>query len=199
MHAVHLGIALEAGGYQHGVVGLAIVGQLLLVGADQQLMNKQVLAGQLVDDAEFLGILAVGACHTVKNKHLTALQIRSNLALDGVELFAADGAVHLAPGDLVVYALGVNDELIVRRTAGVLAGGHHQCAGVAQSAFAAAQGSLNQLCRGEIAIDCFGADNAHFFNAVSFHWYTSRLYYEEFYIGSYPYNSRLFYIKQRLV
>ena len=64
---------------------------------------------------------------------------------------------------------GVNDELVVGGTAGVLTGGDDQSARVAQGAFAAAQGCFRQLCRGEISIDRFGTDDAQLFDAIGFH------------------------------
>lgn len=64
---------------------------------------------------------------------------------------------------------GVNDELVVRGTAGVLTGGDDQSARVAQGAFAAAQGCFGQLCRSEIVINRFGADDAQLFDAIGFH------------------------------
>ena len=173
VHAVHLRVALEAGGHQHGVIGLAVSSQLLGVGADEQLMDEHILAGQLVHNAELLGVLLICTGKAVKNEHLAALQVCSDLALDGVELLAADGAVHLAPGDVVVHALGVHNKFVVRRAAGVLAGGHHQCAGVAQGALAAAQGVLSELCRGQVAVNSLGADDAQLFDAIGFHTLTT--------------------------
>ena len=173
VHAVHLRVALEAGGHQHGVVRLAVSRQLLGGGADEQLMDEHILAGQLVHNAELLGVLLVCTGEAIKNEHLAALQVRSNLALDGVELLAADGAVHLAPGDVVVYALGVHNKFVVRRAAGVLAGGHHQRAGVAQGALAAAQGVLGELCGGQVAVNSLGADDAQLFDAIGFHTLTT--------------------------
>ena len=52
--AIDLRDALEAGGGHDGVVRREAF-QLLRRGPAQQLMNEQVLAGQLVDDAEGLG------------------------------------------------------------------------------------------------------------------------------------------------
>ena len=132
-------------------------------------MDEQVLAGQLVDDAELLGVAGICAGVAVKDEDLAALQVGGHFALDGVELLAADGAVDLAPGDLVVNAFGIHDELVVGRAAGVLAGGHHQGAGVAQAALAAAQCSFNQLCRGQVAVHGLGANDAVLFNAIRFH------------------------------
>ena len=49
-------------------------------------MDKEILAGQLVDDAEGLGVLGIGAGKAVKDKDLLALQIGDDLGADGIEL-----------------------------------------------------------------------------------------------------------------
>ena len=64
---------------------------------------------------------------------------------------------------------GIDDELVVRRAAGVLAGGDDERAGVAQLALAAAQGSLGELCGTEVAVNRFGGENAQLFEAIGFH------------------------------
>ena len=167
--AVHHGIALEAGGAEDGVVRLAVGGKLFRGRADEKLMDEEILRSKLVDDAELLGMCGIGACEAVENEDLTALQVSAELALDGVEFLLGDGAVDLAPGDVVMDGGGVNDELVVRRAAGVLAGGDDERAGVAQLALAAAQGSFGELCGTEVAVNRFGGENAQLFKAVSFH------------------------------
>ena len=169
VHAVHNGIALEAGRAQDGVIRLAVSGQLLGGGTDEQLMDEHVLGGQLVHHTEFLGVLLVGAGETVKNEHFAALQVGGHLALDGVKLLAGDGTVDLAPGDLIVNALGVHNEFVVGRTTGVLAGGDHQRAGIAQGALAATQRGLGQLGRGQVAVHGLGADDTELLDAISLH------------------------------
>ena len=82
--AVALGDALEAGGRDDHVVFLE-GGQLLGGGTAQQLMDEQVLAGQLVDDAEALGILGISAGKAVEDVHFLVLQIGDHLVVDAVE------------------------------------------------------------------------------------------------------------------
>ena len=76
-------------------------------------MDEQVLAGQLVDDAEGLGVLGIGAGKAVKDKDLLALQIGDDLGADGIELGLLDRTVHLAPGDVVMDGRGVHDKLVI--------------------------------------------------------------------------------------
>ena len=167
--AVNSGVALEAGGAEDGVVRFAVGGELFRGRADEELVDEEVLRGKLVDDAELLGVRGVGAGKAVEDEDLTALQISAELALDGVKALLGDGTVDLAPRDVVVDGGGVDDELVVRRAAGVLAGGDDERAGVAQLALAAAQGSFGELCGAEVAVDRLGGKNAQLFEAVSFH------------------------------
>ena len=157
--AVDLGDALEAGGGDDGEVGLE-VHQIGLGGTAQELVNEQVLAGQLVDDAEALHILLVRAGEAVKDEDLAVLQIGDNLAVDGVVGGLVDGAVDLAPGDLVMHGGGIDDELVVGATAGVLAGLDHQRAGVAQRSLSAGERLLRQGCDGQVAVDFLGGGDA---------------------------------------
>ena len=165
---VPLGHALKAGGGDDGEVG-DIALQLLLGGPQQQLVDKQVLRGQLVDDAEGLGILGIGTGITVEDEDLPVLQIGHHLLIQGIKDLLGGGHIHLAPGDVVVHALGVNNKLVVGGAAGILSGGHAQRAGGAQLALAAAQGLLHQVGGGEVAVDSAGIDDPERFQTISFH------------------------------
>ena len=166
--AVDLGDALEAGAGDDGEVFLE-VGQLLSRGAAQQVVDEQSLGGQLADHAEALHILGVGACEAVEDEDFLVLQISDDLGIDGVEALLGDGLVDGTPGDLVVHAGGIDDELILGGAAGVLAGLDDQSAGVGEGALAAAKRMLGQGCGCQIAIDSAGVDDAQFFDAVGFH------------------------------
>ena len=166
--AVDLRDALEAGGGDDGVILVEVL-ELFRRGTAQQLVDEQVLAGQLVDDAESLGILGICAGKAVENEDLLALQVGDDLGADGVEARLLYGAVHLAPCDLIMDGRGVHNEFIVGTATRILAGLDHQRAGVGQRTLAAAQGVLGQLCRGQVAIDRRGVDDAQLFQSVSFH------------------------------
>ena len=132
MDAVYGGIAVEAGGGNDRIVGLPVSRQLFRGRPDQQVTDEQVLGGQFIDHAELLGILGIGAGKAVKNKDLSALEVSANLRQNGIETLLGDGAVHLAPGDVVMNGRGVDNKLVVRGAARVLAGGNDQRAGIAQ-------------------------------------------------------------------
>ena len=169
MHAVDFRIALESGSCDNGVVRFAVVFQFFCGRTDEQLMDEEVLRRHFVDDAELLGVLGIGTCKTVKDEHFAALEVSAELALDGVKLFLGDRTVHLAPCDVIMDSGGVDDELVVRRTAGVLAGRDDQRAGVAQLAFAAAESSFGELRGGEVAVNGLGGDDAQLFQTIGFH------------------------------
>ena len=161
VHAVNLGDALEAGGRKNGVVGNVAV-KLLLGGADEKLVDEEILAGQLVYDAEALGVLRVRAGEAVEYEQLLILEISKDLGLDGVELRLLDGNVYLAPCDLIVHGGGIDDELVVRAAAGVLAGLDNESARVGKRTLAAAESGLNKLCGSEIAVSHAVAGDAKF-------------------------------------
>ena len=165
---VDLGDALEAGGGDDGIV-LAEVRELLGRRAAQQLVDEEVLARQLVDDAERLRILGIGAGEAVEDKDVLALQIGDDLGADGVELGLLDGAVHLAPGDIVMDSGGVDNELVVGAAAGILTGFHDQRAGIGERALSARKRMLHELRRRQVAVDGTGVDDPQLLQTIGFH------------------------------
>ena len=131
VYAVDGGVTVEIRRADDGEVRLAEISQFLLRRTDQQLMDEEVLAGQLVDDTEFLPVVGIRAGEAVEDKQFASLQIGDHLGADGFILLQRDGPVDLAPGDLFVDLRDVHDEFVVRRAAGVLAGLDHQGAGLA--------------------------------------------------------------------
>ena len=166
--AVHLGNALEARGGNDGIILMEVL-QLVRRGAAQQLMDEQILTGQLIDDAEALGILGVRPGEAVENENVLVLEIRRDLGIDGVEPGLVHGPVHLAPGDVVMDGGGIHNELVVGAAAGVLPGLDHQGSGVGQGALPPAQSVLHQLRRRQIAVHRPGVDDAQLFQSVCFH------------------------------
>jgi len=159
VNAVQLGDALETGRRDDGEVAGEVV-KLLRRGAKQQLMHEHVLAGQLIYHAHADAVLGVRARKAVEHKQLSVLQISAHAVVDVVELLDADGHVHLAPSDLIMDGRLVDDETVVGRAAGILAGGDDQRAGVAQLAFPARKRELGQPADGQVAIDSLGFNDA---------------------------------------
>ena len=132
-------------------------------------MDEQVLAGQLVDDAERLGVLGIRTGKAIENKHVPTLKIGQHLGTDGVKFCLLEGSVHFAPGNIVMDGGGVHDELVVGAAAGVLAGLDHQRTGVGQGTLAAAQRVLYQLRRRQIAVHCPRVHKSQLLQPVCFH------------------------------
>lgn len=91
MDAVHLRIAFKPGRAENRVIRFAVILQLLRSGADQQLMDKQILRRQFVDHPKFLSFHRVCTGHAIKDKDLTPLQIGRQLARICVKLFREIG------------------------------------------------------------------------------------------------------------
>ena len=79
VNAVYGGVALKAGGSDDGVVCFAVGGQLFAGGTDQQIVDEQVLGGQLIHNPELFGIFGVSAGKAVEDKDLPALEVGADL------------------------------------------------------------------------------------------------------------------------
>ena len=160
--------ALEAGGADDGEVSL-VVCQLLCGGTQEQLMDEQVLRGQLVDDPEGFGVLGVRAREAVEDENLTVLQVGRHFFVQGVKDLLGGGDVDLTPGDVIVDAGGIDNKFVVRGPACIFAGVDAQCAGGVQLALAPGQSLLHQLCRGKVPVYGAGMDDAQRLQAKGFH------------------------------
>ena len=156
-------------------VRFSVVFQLFRGRADQQLMDKEVLARQFIDDPELFGAGRIGAGEAVEHIQLAVLQIGGHLGTDRLIFFERDRTVHLAPGDLIVDLRNIHNELVIRRTAGILTGFHTERAGIAQDAFSALQRFLNEFGRGHVAVDRSGIDNAQAIQIHYFHCFLLRI------------------------
>ena len=166
VHAVHFGGALEAGGCDYGEAGNEVL-ELLLGRTDKQLMDEQVLAGKLVNNAHGQMILLISTGKAFEHEQLAALQVSGHAVIYGFVLFFAYGNVYLAPIYIVVNIGRIDHEAVVGGTAGIFAGGHYQRAGLAQRAFAAAKRMLYKLCRRKILVHGLGRDYAKRLNVIT--------------------------------
>ena len=155
VYAVYLGRAFEAGGGYYGEAGHEVL-KLLLGRTDEQLMNEQVLAGKLVYNAHGQMIAFVCAGKAFEYEKLAALQIRGHAVIYGFIFLFAYGYIDLAPVDIVMDIGSVDNKTIVRRTAGILAGGNDKRAGLAKRTFAAAEGMLDKLRRSKVPVHGLG-------------------------------------------
>ena len=158
MDAVHLGDALEAGGGNDGEAGDKSV-QLLLGGAEQQLVHEHILAGQLVHHPDGKGILGVCAGKAIEDKDLPALEIGGHLVVNVIEFFRGNGDIDLTPVDVVMDGGHVHHKAVVRRTAGIFAGGHHQSASAGKGTFTPRHRALGELRGCKITVNRLRGDN----------------------------------------
>src|SRR5690606_24183914 len=94
-----------------------------------------------------------GTYMDVGNEALALADIGLHAAPEGVELVFRERPVDVAPGDLGLGALLLDDEAIRRGTAGAMAGLDDQGAVRGQLAFTATDGLLDQLCGTDIGIN----------------------------------------------
>lgn len=111
--AVYFGITLETGGTEDSVIRLTVVFQFLRCGTNQQLVNKQVLGRQFVDDTELLGINRVRASHAVKKEDLASLKIGGQFTANCIKFFPRNRTIYLAPRNLIVDRRGVDNKFVV--------------------------------------------------------------------------------------
>ena len=145
--AVHLGDALEAGGRDHGEAGHEIR-KLFRRRAHEEPMDEEVLACKLIYHAHGQMMLLIRTGKAVEHEDVAALQICHHAVIDALELFRADGHVHLAPVDVVVDCGRIHHKAVVRGTAGIFSGRYNERAGVCKLALPARKRVLHKLRRG---------------------------------------------------
>ncbi len=102
---------------------------LLLLGIlfqNEHVAGKEVVPGVFGDDAHRHAETLIRTRITIEDEDVPILRVGQHLAQHRVKLLRLKGAVDLSPPDLIFGARFLNDELVVRRTAGVTAGAHHQ-------------------------------------------------------------------------
>ena len=134
--AVYLGNALEAGSCDNGEERIAVISELLLCRSDKQISDEEVLACQLVNYSELLCIFGISACKSIEHIDISVLQISDHLSLDSLESLSCDRSVYITPVYIVMCLTVINDELILCRTACILAGLNYESACVAELSLA---------------------------------------------------------------
>ncbi len=111
--------------------------------AAQHVANEQRVPGELGEHARREAVTAIGAGEQVLDVQFLVLGVGGEVGEQVVELLAAH-ALRVVPPDRAL-GLGVaDDELVVRRAAGVLAGLGHERAGRCQLALALADGGFDE-------------------------------------------------------
>ena len=132
-------------------------------------MDKQVLGGKLVYNAEALRAVHVGTRKAIEDKYFFFVQVFRNAIPQCIEFLARNRLINATPVDVIVNAGSVNDKLMLCGTTGVLACFYKKRSRLAQLAFAPFERALNQLRNTEIAINRFRLGYAKLFDAECFH------------------------------
>ena len=152
---VALGVRLEGRAVDDGEVGLERL-DLVQLGPAQHVVDEQGVPCQLGDDAHIQAMGRIGAAEQVVDEILAALHVFEHIRMQAVESVGRHRFVVFPPDGIFDRRLA-NDEFVVGRAAGVLAGGHEERAAVTDFAFAACNGFLYQGCELQIVMGCFDA------------------------------------------
>ncbi len=145
------GVGAEARQVDDGEFGLE-PGEVLRRRADQEGADELAVPGELVDHAHAHPVLLLRAAVEVLHEQgLARRQRGEEVGLERGEMLGRHAGVVVPPDRR--FRLGVaDDELVLRRAAGMLAGLDHQRAVLGEQALAAAHGMLDQLGRAEVPV-----------------------------------------------
>src|SRR5262249_39518352 len=117
---------------------------------DEEIAAEQIVPGVLVDDADRQLVGRIGAGIAIQDVKVFAGQGREQIAAQRFEVRALHRPVHLAPVDLALAGRVADDELVIRRAAGVRARAARQRTFGGDDAFVAPDGLFIQRGRREI-------------------------------------------------
>ena len=136
--AVRLGVGLERGRVQDERLRLEDA-QLVLGRVDEHRPREERVVGVVRDDADGDPLLRVGAGERVDDVEVAVAEVRDDLLAQPLEVLLRDLRVDVAPPDPVLGARLADDELVLRRAAGVLAGVDGERAAFGEPALARAR------------------------------------------------------------
>ena len=119
---------------------------------DEHVLREQAVPGLLGDDPDGQPVPRIRARVAILHEQLASLDVVEHPAMERVEELRLDGPVHLAPPDLVLARGFADDELVVRGTAGVLAGPADERTVGRDQRFPAANGLLVERRHAEIPV-----------------------------------------------
>ncbi|KIU01019.1 hypothetical protein QU38_02720, partial [Staphylococcus aureus] len=115
------------------------------LGPDQHRADEEIVPGQLVDHAHVDAVLGLrAAVQILHEQRVASRQLCEEIGLQRGEMLGGHALVDIAPPDIVFGGRVADDELVLGRTAGVLAGGGDQRAVLRQLALAAAHRVLHE-------------------------------------------------------
>ena len=144
-HAVLLRIGLEGRQAQDGEVR-HVAGKLAPLRADQQRADEQRVPGKLGEHARLDAVFRIGAAIEVLREKLLALGVLEEVVEQNIELLRRKLAV-LLPPDRLLGGVVADDELVLRRAAGVDAGLGAERAALDDVAFVRARAHIRRAAR----------------------------------------------------
>src|SRR5690606_29756049 len=99
--------------------------ELFLRRTDQEIADEQRMPGVLGDDADRQLVLRIGAAAQILYEEVHVCRMLQHVLVEDLEVLRRKRLV-VVPPDVVLRQIIANDELVLRRTAGVLAGRGHQ-------------------------------------------------------------------------
>ena len=118
-----VGVGLEPGRVQDERLRLELA-QLLLARVDEHRPGEERVVRMVRDDTDGDPMPRIGARERVDDIEVAAAEVRDGLLAQPIEVLLGDLGVDVAPPDPVLRARLADDELVLRRAAGVLAGVH---------------------------------------------------------------------------
>ena len=165
MDPVQFRLTQESGGCNHGKTGNKAL-KLLLGGADKQLVDEKILAGQLIDDPYGKPVGRIRPGKTVEYKQFPTLEIGTDFAQNGIKTIRRNRHVDLAPVDLIMDLRLIYHEAIIRGSAGILPGLHNKRTAAAQAALSSRNRFFDQSGRFQIAIYLFGIQDSQILQKI---------------------------------
>ena len=145
-------IRLEGRRGHHGELRLE-AGEIRGRRHDEQVPDEQVLPREFLDEAHRQAVLGIGAGIQILDEQLLALQVRDDVAAQHVEVRGVDRLVDLAPPHVRFARRLLDDELVVRRAAGMRAGAADQRPILREHALLAADGVFVEGGRRQVEMD----------------------------------------------
>ena len=129
------------------------VAQLLLGRVDEHRPREERVVRVVRDDADGDPLLRVGAGERVDDVEVAVAEVRDDLLAQPLEVLLRDLRVDVAPPDPVLGARLADDELVLGRAAGVLAGVDGERPAFGDPALVALQRVRVELRRGRVPVD----------------------------------------------
>jgi len=151
-------IGLERGCAEDGELRLE-AGQLRRRRDDEQVSDEQIVPGHFLDETHREAICGVGAGVEVLDEEFLLPEVRDQVGAERVVLRGLERLVDLAPPDVSGAGRLVDDELVVRRPAGVGAGAADEGTVGGDHPFTTPDGVLVENCCRKVRVDGLAGPN----------------------------------------